>query len=256
MKKAILLCGMLLALTATVASAAPGVNLRWQQCLGDGGLLNRNSTCTNSSATNLLEGSFVLPVDVANVSGAEVVVDLASASATLPAWWQFKNIGSCRQASLTLQAHDGPNCPDWAALLASVNIAAYQSPSVYGPNTARILCVNAVDAAGLQNLTALNDVGAPKEYAVFQLSINSAKSAGLGRCDGCATPVCLLFNSLNMTTAGNVANTKIFGPTNGTDSNFATWQGGGVPVVGGRQGCPAATPTKNSTWGSVKALYR
>jgi len=31
------------------------------------------------------------------------------------------------------------------------------------------------------------------------------------------------------------------------------WQGGGGEVSGG---CPAAVPTRNATWGSVKSLYR
>ena len=40
--------------------------------------------------------------------------------------------------------------------------------------------------------------------------------------------------------------------TNAAGGNFyVTWQGGGV-----FGGCPAATPTRNTTWGSVKALYR
>jgi hypothetical protein len=38
--------------------------------------------------------------------------------------------------------------------------------------------------------------------------------------------------------------------TSAQGRQHVTWQGGGgVP-------CPAATPVKKSTWGSIKAIYR
>jgi len=83
----------------------------------------------------------------------------------------------------------------------------------------------------------------------FRLNINNSSTT---TCEGCLDPVCIVFNSLNMTTNNNANNTKIVDPADGIASNSATWQGGAV----GGNGCPAATPTKNATWGSVKALYR
>jgi hypothetical protein len=41
--------------------------------------------------------------------------------------------------------------------------------------------------------------------------------------------------------------------SNTLNRNWVQWQGGAVNVTGG---CPAATPTQNRTWGSVKSLYR
>ena len=83
----------------------------------------------------------------------------------------------------------------------------------------------------------------------------NAKTVGLGSCAGCLTPVCIVLNSVNVV-AGTSANIKLSGPTNGIDSNVATWQGGaGVSTLLG-QGCPAATPNRNTTWGQVKSLYR
>src|SRR5438874_5667832 len=109
MKKVTLLCGMLLALTASIASAAPGVNLKWNDCFGDGGATSRAFACSNNTGVgalpatgtkNKLEASFELGADLATVSGLEIVIDVATASAALPAWWQFKNTGACRQGSL------------------------------------------------------------------------------------------------------------------------------------------------------------
>jgi len=242
MKKAILLCGMLLAASATLASAA-GLNLAWSNCYADGGTQNLTSTCaSNFGQAGSLIGSYVLDADLLQVSGAEIVVDLSSASPALPAWWQFKNVGACRQNALSIAAFDGASCFDWAIGQASMNIAAYQL-GLHGANSARILCVNAVPA------TALADLPAGLEFTAMRLNISNTATT---TCAGCADPVCIVFNSLNLTTSGNLNNTKIVGPLDNIASNSATWQGGAV----GGNGCPAATPTKNTTWGSVKALYR
>ena len=65
MKKVILLCGALLALTAVVAQAGPGTNLRWNACLGDGGVPNRAFACNVKivSAPPSMVADFALPED-------------------------------------------------------------------------------------------------------------------------------------------------------------------------------------------------
>ncbi len=252
MKKSILLCGLLLAATASLASAAAGVSLRWSACATDGGALNRNFACNSNNGSNQLVGTFELGADLANVSGNEIIVDLASASPTLPAWWQYRNAGTCRQSSMTFNtvlAATAINCFDWASGGATGGIGAYNvgNPS---PNTARMIAASAVPVSGLAGL------GPQTEYFSFNLLFNNAKTVGTGLCDGCTVPVCVVFNSINITTPIAANNRKLFGPANGTDSNFATWQGGlGVGSPRG-QGCPAATPTRSTTWGSVKSLYR
>jgi hypothetical protein len=250
MKKVTLLCGLLLALVATTASAA-GVNLRWNACPGDGGVANRNSTCASNTGSNVLVGSFLSDTDILGVTGIEVVVDLASAGASLPAWWQFNAAGSCRQTSLSVNptiSATAAACADWANGAAAGGLAAYKL-GLYGPTSARIIIGFATGAQPPP------DVLGGQEYFGFNANINNAKTVGTGACAGCTVPVCLVLNSINVV-PGILAGHKLIGPTNGTDSNFATWQGG---VIGGSPlgtGCPAATPTRNTTWGSVKSLYR
>ena len=252
MKKSILLCGLLLAATASLASAASGVNLRWNACIGDAGASNRNFACNVNTGTNLLVGSFEVGADLADVSGNEIIVDLASADPTLPAWWQFRNAGTCRTSSMTFNtvlSAAAINCFDWANGGATGGVGAYNvgTPT---PNCARLIAASAVPASGLAILTPAT------EYFSFNLLVNNLKTVGTGSCLGCQSPVCIVFNSLNLTTPIAANNRKLFGPANGTDSNFATWQGGlGVTTSRG-QGCPAATPTRSTTWGSVKSLYR
>ena len=58
-----------------------------------------------------------------------------------------------------------------------------------------------------------------------------------------------MLNSINITQPVGVGDFRLGNPAN---SNFATWQNG----FSADGGCPAATPTRSTTWGSVKALYR
>jgi hypothetical protein len=259
MKKVTLLCGLLLALTASIASAAPGVNLKWTDCFGDLGATNRNFTCTTNGGSNVLVASFELGAALPGVSGLEVVIDLASAASPLPAWWGFKNAGTCRTGSLgVIGAPPGADvvCQDWSGGLAQgTSVAAYQI-GISGPNTARILEVTAVPAGSGQDLAGAT------EYFAIQTTINNAKTVGTGSCAGCSSPVCIICNSIKCATppvAGQPSRDVLLsGPTDVTGtSNFATWQGGlGVIVQGRPSGCPQAVPTHTNTWSSVKGLYR
>lgn len=247
MKKLVLLSGILLTVTATVASAGSGTNLRWNVCFGDGGILNKSFACDSNSGQQQLVGSFVSGTSIPQSFENDFVVDLASGSPTFPAWWSF-SVGSCRIGSLRGNSLPGTNCLDWSSGL-SILTWGYQT-GLRGPNTTRIRgggVVNRLDAA---------DLLPAQEYLVFTLIVDNRKTVGPGSCTGCQTGVCIVFNSLECMTNLPANNRIITGPTNGTDSNYCTWQGGGSPVVGTAAGCPAATPTKNATWGVVKALYR
>jgi hypothetical protein len=252
MKKVTLLFGLLLAVSASIASAAPGVGLRWNGCLSDGGAANKSFACNANNGTNVLAGTFELGADLLSTSGEEIVIDLASASSPLPAWWQFKNPGTCRTGSLGISAAallTSANCADWGGGLAGAGLGAYIVGGA-GPNTARIVAASAVPPSGLQDLTT------GTEYFAFQITINNLKTVGTGNCAGCLDPVCIVFNSLNMTTPVLANNVKLSGPSNGTDANFVTWQGGAGVTTGRGIGCPAATPTKSKTWSQVKSMYR
>ena len=254
MKKVTMLCGLLLALSASIASAS-GVGLKWNACASDAGLTNKMFACTSNTGSNLLVGTFTLDPagqGLANVSGNEVIIDLASADPVLPAWWQMFKAGTCRNSSLTMNFVISPsatNCADWALGFSAGGIGAYNIGQ-RGPNTSRIIAAIAVPPTALQNL-----VGG-QEYFSFNVVINNLKSVGTGSCAGCQTPVCIVFNSVNLTTPILANNIKLTGPSNGSDSNYCTWQGGLGVVTGGGSGCPAATPTKNATWSQVKSMYR
>jgi hypothetical protein len=94
-----------------------------------------------------------------------------------------------------------------------------------------------------------------QEYFSFNLAIDNSKTVGTGACAGCTTPACIFLSSVNVTTPVLANDVRLTGPSNGFDSDFSTWQGGGGVVVGGMTNCPAATPTQKRAWGAVKALY-
>lgn len=231
-----------------------GCDLRWNACFRDGGAINRAFACDTNSGAEVLVGSFVPAWDISDVSGLEIVIDVASAGAAMPAWWSYKNVGTCRQNSLSMGFVALPSsvaCLDWSAGQAAGGIGAYTIGG-RGPTTARIVAAIAVPFGALANLTGR------QEYFAFTLTINHAKTVGTGSCGGCDVPVCIVYNKTKMTTPIASHDTYVMGPSNLTDSDYVTWQGGaGVSSFGGSTtGCPAATPVKRGTWGSIKSLYR
>jgi len=253
-----------LAAPALVVTPPPGVNLRWDNCYLDGGAINKTFACDTNAGTERLVMSFVLPADMASVSGQEIRATIVAASPTLPNWWLFKNVGTCRQTSLAYSSALPPgsvNCVDWSGGTEAGGIGAYSVGFNGQPNSARVTIAEAVPVTGLETLFA------GQEYFACSLLINHAKTVGTGACTGCDQPVCLVIESLNVTTPVLANNVYIAGGANGPGSEFARWQGAletshafSCTVMSGCThdfSCvPAVTPTRSSTWGAVKSLYR
>lgn len=246
MRRLLPLCTVLLLLASPAAHAAPGVNLRWTNCLGDGGTFNRNFACNTNSGSNVLVGSFVLAQARAQITGVDAIVDVATANASLPSWWALWNAGSCRQGAMTVNAAihlTAVNCVDWAQDQASIGVVTY-TMGLHGPASARIRIVSGVAPANVQDLFA------SEEYFAFHVSLSNAKTVGTGACAGCTVPVCLRFASIKLASPLPANNdVTVSGATNGTDSHLVTWQNGSAV-------CLAATPARTGTWGELKSLYR
>jgi len=245
LKKTLLISGLLLALTASVASAG-GINLSWNDCVEGGGAQDATFACnTNTGTAGTLYASFVPNFDQ-TLCAFEFVIDVQSAGAALPEWWKFKAAGTCRQASMTMNTNftTGPfGCVDsWHGqfVLQDFNYLIGHS----GPNTARIW------GGGEIHCDTWEFVDTGVEYYCFALIINRAKTVDTGSCPGCSEPVCLVFNELRLYDPLDRAWTSLNAPA---QRNYVTWQGGGI---GDPAGCPLATPTTKATWGRIKALYR
>jgi len=235
------------------------VSIAWDHCLAQGtGVQNRTFACDANSGQEVLVGAFRLDADMANVIGTEIVIQLAAADATLPAWWQYWYTGSCRQTSLSVNSTVDPGdtaCPDWSGGLMFVGIGTYCTSTgtcVDRPSSANEVRLKVVEAVPQQDATL---VSGGQDHFVFNLVIDHAKTVGAGACGGCNVPVCLVLNSVDVIAKGNLE-TRLLTQPSSPGGNFVTWQGGGVPVAGGGTGCPAATPTRAGTWGALKSLYR
>jgi len=244
------LLALLLALVASTAHAA-GVALRWNACFGDGGASNRDFACnTNNGSENLL-ATFILPAAVSNVQGSIATLELASAAPTVPAWWQFINAGTCRQFSIVTTQNPPAGavaCTSWDSGQGVIGIGSY----VIGSPAANDVTIVAPLAVAVSNRV---DLVPGSEYITARFVILHTKTVGFGSCDGCEVPACVLLKSVDVGTATGTAIT-LTAPANGTDANVVTWQGGGgVPALPGGA-CAGATPTRNATWGEVKAIYR
>jgi hypothetical protein len=240
---------------ASPAFAAPGFSISWSSCHGEGtGASNRSFACDTNAGTNVLVVSFELPADLPQVSGNEIVIDILTAAATLPAWWDLKNAGTCRVTSLAMNTTADANnvvCVDWARGASVGGIGSYDQAGVWpvgdiDPSLAnshrRLKLATAVPLAGIQDLVAAT------EYFAANITIDNLKSVGTGSCAGCTEPMCIVINSLKVTTPGAVATDITIGNPSSPGSNIVTWQGTGPNCQ--------AVPVKNATWGQVKALYR
>lgn len=249
----LVLCGLVM---ASATHAAPGINLKWSICFGDGGITNRNFACNaNTGFANIMIGSFELPADLPVPDRTDFVLDLATASASLPAWWEFKNAGSCRMTSMSINAVYPPasvNCADWTLGNEMPGVTAYEV-GARGPNTARWIAYVQIQSGADPPIEPLL---AGLEYYGFTINVNKAKTVGTDACSGCSVPACIVLNSMRISASSGATLALLTTPSNGTDSNLLTWQGGSGVSVGSTIGCPAATASRTSTWGSVKAIYR
>ncbi|HXS83130.1 MAG TPA: hypothetical protein VN896_10475 [Methylomirabilota bacterium] len=253
-----------LAAPALADPTPPGVNLRWDNCYSDGGVINKTFACDRNTGAETLVMSFLLDEDMLDASGMESRLFLIPASPTMPSWWSMKNIGTCRPSSLSLGTTlplGSLNCADWASGNAAGGIGSYSAGSlILGPVSMVLQVAAAVPLYGIASLAA------NQEYFCGSLTINHAKTVGTGACGGCEVPVCIVFDRLRITTLAS--GLQMLNGANGPDSQFARWQNGEESNValnysGQNFGyyhsynCQlSSTPTRNSTWGAVKALYR
>jgi len=245
MKKALLICGALLALTAGAASA--GINLSWNDC-GTFGTNFVPLTCTSNTGNIILVVSATPDINLDNALTQETVIDLETSAATISPWWDMRATG-CRPTSISSPfSFTIANCTDpWnGQALGGMDYGVAPIPGVTNgnhPNHARIRTVCALSAATPAALVA------GTEYYMCEVVINKQKTAGLGSCAGCTDDATFFLNSVKISqpdgsTGGN--------PTYTTADNNTCVRTRSAPSAAQCN----ATPNINRTWGSVKALYR
>jgi len=252
MKRLLLGTSVAAAMLITASAAfAGGINLAWATCAQDGGLQNKAFACNLNTGSNVLSSSFVLDADLADVSGNETVFDFLTTSDPLPAWWDMRNVGTCRQNSLSVGFAFADNlCMDWSLGQGAGGIGAYTvdaGPQGWTIDPSVTTRHRRLKTASAVPNTALGQLVAAQEYYSTNVVVNNQKTVGTGACAGCTEPICIVLNTIKVTTPV-AANDVSLGNGATPGSNIATWQGTGPNCQ--------LVPTKNATWGQVKSLYR
>jgi len=226
-------CACLAAGTARAQYYYGGIDLTWDDC-GPTGAKDKFSACFTDTTALKLYGSFVAPPGLDAVVGYQIRVG-AQDVGNVP-WWDY-SAGGCREGLWSLRANTpGTSCNPVAFAQAS-------NPTfVASPNGGVVFGASA---------SLLEPVAIPEGETFYAFTLTLRRPAP-SVCDGCCSPTCLLATLEFYQESGIVTLESDF-------TGAATWQGG---VCGVREanslssgGC-LPTPTKSSTWGSIKVLYR
>lgn len=234
-----------LAPTAHAQIAQAGLAIGWEDCrtAPGAGFENRNFACGPSLNDLPLVPTLRLTDPIDSVLAIEMVVDVIVASPTLPTWWNMAP-GGCHgsPSGWGVSLATAASCGDAWLGQGAANVMGWleQFPGS-SPNRGRLL----VAVAALPGTTARFESGTP--LALCRLALRSDNTL---TCTGCSTPACLVFNSIvirrfpgSQWEEATVSSEEVAGAAR------VKWQGGlGADC--------AAVPTRRSTWGSVKSLYR
>jgi hypothetical protein len=269
MKKFLLLTGELLSLTASLASAAPGLDAGWTVAgvsasgcpVSPASLTDMSDACNDNFAGPYTYALAVkAPAGITKWVGEEFFLDVQTPAAVLPDWWHLEaadpGVGipaGCRDGSYSFSTvrviGTTATCRNYWGSSPQPGSTAWL-PGTGGANRSRMFGAFARAASTAIAITA--DVEYYVGQGVFDMNhaVADPGPPAVSRCDGCLVPACIVFTYLKLaqpsgTPGGDVLITK-------NVRQYMTWQGGAVPG----SGCPAATPTHKATWGQVKSLYR
>lgn len=240
MKRLLLVCIGLLALTASTASAQ--IQVAWNDCLIDGGSASRNSTCLSNTGVNRLAISYTPTAGIPDFVAIDGTIDLRFDNGTPTAWWEFKNAGACRQnaASIGMDVSVLPNsftCADtWDSGASVTGLFTGYAVSFGQPDRNRAVFAMARAAS---NPTSI-DAGVNYFGWIWQISNALTLS-----CAGCLDPVAIYSPTMTLSGVSSAAPVVLTGSPDDGES-CVSWNGGSC----------LATPAQTTSWGKVKAMYR
>jgi hypothetical protein len=254
--KKIVLTGMMLCLTASMALAA-GFNFTWNTSAACPAtpIANQTWDCTQA-IPDVNSGSFFMVVTVQPhvalpaFNALDMIIDGQSVG-PVPAWWQTYNAGSCRATDfaitpVTTNAVAPTMCTTaTAGKLWTTTPYGGQASWVVTGNRFRTLIGYATAGSRAANLSIT------AQYNVLSILMDSNNTLldpdnASVTCAGCDEGVTLVLNQIGL----NGANGDLDVITTPISQQCITWQGGsGI-------GSCSATSTRNATWGQVKSLYR
>ncbi len=247
-----------LCVCAVLSAAAPshaGMDLNWNSCTMSDANANLDFACdANDGNPYKLVFALRSPTDVTALQAIVMTVDVLSASGPLGNWWRF-GVGGCRTGSLSLgtTAGVGATCaqvPWKQGRSGGIDVDFGADPS---PVSEQLILTTWPNANLYQDPTPLT---AGVRYVVCVAWIDQSRTTDDGSgepvCGGCAEPVCLLLRSVEVHWFSWGEGYRSITVTDPETRAFVTWQGHGAPGPS----CPMAVPTRNATWGAIKAMYR
>lgn len=258
------------AVSPAVVRAEPQIHIAWDDC-GGAGVVTRTFACDTNVGAELLYVSFVPPAGITAFQAIEAKIRLWAAGSSfppvIPSWWGFRST-QCRPTGLQTQlgfdagpyscANPWPSTAAAGAIMDSTFSTGYQS----------VIKVLAAMPTGEANPS----LDPALEYYAFRLVVRHVKSAGLGACDGCSTPIGMDLSYLKLYQYPSGTGDYEY-PNPGRSSGvfpYINWQCPGAPLaypdvghggevtwsIGGWSFTDCATATKPRTWGQIKSLYR
>ena len=255
MKRMLLLCGALMILGASAASAAQGVNLAWGAgCWGNNPVNLETFACNANddvAGPSIMTASFQLGADLPQWLTLSAIIDGQSQTGTLPDWWQVFNSGSCRASSLTATANFSlapkGQCTDPWKGSGTGGIGAWQTAAYPPPAPLNVPVGNRTRAKVAFALTTSKTLTASVNYYAVALYVDYANTVAPATiCAGCSTPVTFVLNEIQLLPESGLSNAVTI--TNALDNQCIFWQSNAVDC--------SLVPARNRTWGAVKSLYR
>lgn len=238
---------LILTLLDPVAAGAHEFDLLWNDCAAGGGDSDLSGVdCgvdTGDPLALIVSLTASGPIDL--VVGVTFSIQFGSDADLIPDWWRL-DLEGCRGNSLSFQPAVGTGgtppfgCTNaWAGQGFGNVQFVLGAPPPGGTGQAALRGIVAVAAP----LTLEPSQG---ELYVARISIDRAQTTS---CSGCDVAACMALTDLRIARTAQAPGGDVFVFPDGAN-DFVTYRGGGSID------CPAAVPTKVSTWGRVKSLYR
>jgi hypothetical protein len=217
----------LLTLSLSTPALATGVDIAWDNCLGEPGAVSLKSfACGTNAGQETMWISFESSQFASSMGRLEVAIQFQTRSGVaLPVWWDFEDFASCRHGALSVDPEAPFETATCARVFTSVNPPTfvvdridYQLPT---PDVGRM-----VVAANLSGPLLAN-----QRYLACRFLLKHIQTSA---CAGCSELASVTVTALR------IANMIITTPIT---QNTALWQTG-------------ATATRATSWSALKRMYR
>lgn len=255
MKKSLTLSAVLLAISASTALAG-GVNINWSDCFGATPTSSVTFNCAaNSGSVGTAWVSIVPDQAMTQVVSTTVVVNITAGGGSLPLWWELQP-GGCRAGAGVMDyaaTFGAVGCPSIFEQTTDTGIPPATNADVIGVGNV-VAGVGGVDRVRLVAIGAVQPslaatIDNTTEYVVSKLAISKAKSTGGVVCAGCNTGAVIVVDEVRIQQPLGVGDQTVVASGGQQSVQYISTASGAIAP-------PAVVPTRGSTWGAVKALYR